>query len=200
MPQNAGQQRKQTTCETRCLDIRDLKRERVLSATYPMRISWSERGKTTVSVNLQCHENQHLRLCQVEVSNGESGISEQRIPIAWTPCNYGNQRPWFCCPAATCGKRAAILYLDAESELFLCRHCCNLAYETQRETEQERLYRKRTKYARKLGRLRTSPHIPHFKPRYMHQKTWDRLTYLCNAYQFKALCIGLPEGWLADRK
>jgi hypothetical protein len=198
MPLNAGQQRKKTTCETLQLDVRHLQSERALSADCARRITWSGRGKTTESVRVQCHESQYLRLYQSEASNGASRVVDQKIHLAWTSCHYGKQRPWFCCPTSTCDKRAAILYLETESGLFLCRGCCNLVYETQRESKQDRLYRKRTQYARKLGRPRTSPHLPHPKPRYMHQRTWDRLTYLLNAYQLKALCVGLPEGWLAE--
>lgn len=200
MPLNAGQQRKKTTCETLQLDIRHLQSERALLADYPRRITWNRYSSSEVSAKMLSHKNQHLQLYQSEASNGASGIVEQFIQLSWTPCNYGNQRPWFRCPVTTCDKLAAILYLDTRSGVFLCRRCCNLAYESQRECEQVRLYSKRSHYARKLGRPRTSPHLPHPKPRYMHQRTWDRLTYLCNAYQLKALCIGLPEGWLANRQ
>lgn len=199
MSYKTAKQRKKTTYETRDLDISFLKRERVLSTPYTMRIRWNAHSASEAIVNVICHENQFLRLFPNEASNNPSWVADQFILLSWTTCHYGKQRPWFCCPAATCDKRAAILYLDAGSGLFLCRRCCNLAYETQRESEQDRLYRKRTKYARKLGRLRTSPHIPHFKLRYMHQRTYDRLTYLLNAYQFKALCIGVPEAWFRDR-
>jgi hypothetical protein len=57
-----------------------------------------------------------------------------KAPISWTPCNYGGKRPWFKCPG--CGRRAAKLYLV--SRYFLCRHCNNLAYSSQRESKQMR--------------------------------------------------------------
>jgi hypothetical protein len=57
-----------------------------------------------------------------------------KVPLYWTPCNYGGKRPWFSCPG--CGRRVAKLYL--ESRYFLCRHCSNLAYSSQREDKQMR--------------------------------------------------------------
>ena len=57
-----------------------------------------------------------------------------KIPLSWTPCNYGGKSPWFSCPG--CRKRVAKLYL--ESRYFLCRHCSNLAYSSQREDRKMR--------------------------------------------------------------
>jgi len=57
-----------------------------------------------------------------------------KVPLSWTPCNYGGKRPWFSCP--DCGRRVAKLYV--ESLFFLCRHCNNLAYSSQREDRQMR--------------------------------------------------------------
>ncbi len=53
-----------------------------------------------------------------------------RLRLAWTPCNYGGSRPWFLCPGAGCGRRAAILYGPASPPL--CRLCLGLAYASQR--------------------------------------------------------------------
>jgi len=50
--------------------------------------------------------------------------------LAWTPCNFGGARPWFICPGVGCGRRVAILYRLEPGQL-LCRHCCDLTYESQ---------------------------------------------------------------------
>jgi hypothetical protein len=37
----------------------------------------------------------------------------QRVPVTWTPCHLGGQRPWFLCEGVQrrgCGRRTAILY------------------------------------------------------------------------------------------
>jgi len=39
---------------------------------------------------------------------------EQRVPIRWTPCRFGGQRPWFICAVLAngtyCGRNVAKLY------------------------------------------------------------------------------------------
>lgn len=53
----------------------------------------------------------------------------EMIPIAWTPCTYGGERPWFVCPR--CSQRVAKLYV--RNHRILCRHCHGLAYWTTRK-------------------------------------------------------------------
>ena len=59
----------------------------------------------------------------------------QRIPIAWTTCRFGGERPWFVCPVTAegmyCGRSVNNLY--GAGRLFACRHCYQLAYASQRE-------------------------------------------------------------------
>ena len=46
--------------------------------------------------------------------SGEWEDVEEPVPLAWTPCNVGGERPRFVCPGvvngARCGRRVAILY------------------------------------------------------------------------------------------
>jgi hypothetical protein len=103
---------------------------------------------------------------------------EQIVWLTWTPCNYGGQRPWFICPNEVnghrCKRRVAVLYLA--SRYFLCRHCCQLAYQSQNETEWERARRKEEKILEKLRGTRESTELLLSKPKGMHQKTFNRLT------------------------
>ncbi|PLS86916.1 MAG: hypothetical protein CYG60_04715 [Actinobacteria bacterium] len=55
------------------------------------------------------------------------------IPLSWTRCNFGGQRPWFSCPGSGCGRRVAILY--GPTLPLLCRVCRGLAYASQRRPE-----------------------------------------------------------------
>ncbi len=56
---------------------------------------------------------------------GEWKNLEEPIPLKWTPCNFGGERPWFVCPGVVngvaCGRRVAILY--GPGKYFLCRLC-----------------------------------------------------------------------------
>jgi len=47
-----------------------------------------------------------------------------------------------------CGKRVAILY---GGNTFICRHCRELAYPSQRETDYERAARRTNRIREKLG-------------------------------------------------
>jgi hypothetical protein len=88
-------------------------------------------------------------------SSGENWSDvEQSIPIAWTPCRFGGERPWFSCPSVTsngvrCRRRVAMLY--GAGRLFACRHCCGLAYASQHESSHARGLRKSQKIRMQLG-------------------------------------------------
>lgn len=61
----------------------------------------------------------------------------QDIGLTFTPCNYGNERMWFVCPA--CARRVAKLYMPdtlfrnqfgqrVHTQEWKCRNCWNLSY------------------------------------------------------------------------
>jgi hypothetical protein len=56
---------------------------------------------------------------------------DYRIPLAKTACNLGGMRYWFCCPQ--CGRRVGKIYRKPMGELFVCRVCNNLSYESRNE-------------------------------------------------------------------
>ena len=49
----------------------------------------------------------------------------QQIPIQWTRCTFGGERPWFVCP---CGERVGKLYRG--NAWLGCRHCAEATYES----------------------------------------------------------------------
>jgi len=101
----------------------------------------------------------------------------QRVPITWTDCALGGRRLWFTCPIYSngryCGRRVAKLY-DA-GDLFACRHCYGLTYQTQKENPRDRAISRVQKMRMRLG---GSPNIleqfPE-RPRGMHWWTYHRL-------------------------
>ncbi|MHC5156034.1 MAG: hypothetical protein ACYSO3_07945, partial [Planctomycetota bacterium] len=58
----------------------------------------------------------------------------QDIQITTTPCYYGGERYWFLCPAAVdgvlCEDRVGKLYLPPGAQVFGCRQCHGLTYES----------------------------------------------------------------------
>jgi len=96
------------------------------------------------------------------------------VPLSWTPCTYGGERPWFICPGEGCGKRVAKLYLNGK--YFLCRHCHDLAYSSQRTAKEFRLIEKAHRIYRRFGIVDTSDTVASkSKPKGMHQDTYDTL-------------------------
>jgi hypothetical protein len=97
--------------------------------------------------------------------------------LTWTPCRYGGQRPWFIYPGVVngrvCGRRVAILY--GAGRYFLCRHCYDLTYESQREDLPTRLISKAQKIRQRLGG--TASLVDPFpqKPKGMHWRTYSWL-------------------------
>lgn len=57
-----------------------------------------------------------------------------KVKLTKTSCHLGNYRWWFRCPNERgnriCNERVAMLYLPPGKEVFACRHCHNLTYES----------------------------------------------------------------------
>lgn len=79
-----------------------------------------------------------------EAANGRN--RNQPVAVEWMPCHFGGDHAWWRCPA--CCRRAAILY---GAEVFACRHCLKLAYESQREAPHFRALRRAQGIQGKLG-------------------------------------------------
>lgn len=103
------------------------------------------------------------------------------VQLAYTTPHYGGKRLWFICPLVTnnrlCNRRVSKLYLPSGASYFGCRHCYQLAYQSQNETDYDRLMRKAWKVQRRLqgdtkyaGNLFFTP-----RPKGMHEKTYRRL-------------------------
>ena len=96
------------------------------------------------------------------------------IQSFWTarPCNYGGERVWFLCPARGCSRRVAVVY---GGSIFACRHCYQLAYDSQREAPYSRALSRAQAIRMKLG---GSPNMAEDfpdKPKGMHWRTYDLL-------------------------
>jgi hypothetical protein len=121
---------KDTTSGYRRLDVRHWQRDGYLVAGRHFRWQWSQDGEVVAWINVNT-EADRVILSYKHRRNEEAWQSaEYPVAIEWTPCNYGGRRAWFRCPARGCGRRVAMLY---GGTIFACRHCYQLAYESQRE-------------------------------------------------------------------
>ncbi|WP_459918681.1 hypothetical protein [Desulfocicer niacini] len=150
------------------LDIRRLHRADCLIPGKFFSWCWSIGGREYASIGAEAREDHVL----LKYTHRKSESVEQKIPLDWTPCNYGGKRPWWRCPH--CGRRCAVIY--GAGKHFSCRVCYGLAYTSTCETDRDRLFSKADKLWKKIGAKQGAANpLPIFKPKGMHQKTWDRI-------------------------
>src|SRR4030095_12888048 len=115
-----------TTVEScRSIDVLDWHRRGYLRSPQWFSWAWTRDGERVASINVES-QPQSVPLKYRSHSYGEDGSDvEQRIAIAWTPCRFGGDRPWFVCSVSSsgvyCGRRLIKLY--GAGRLFACPHC-----------------------------------------------------------------------------
>lgn len=172
------------------LDINWLNRKGYLSAGSIGNVSWSRNGEPAGSIFFRTAGNTIILEYKSRSYSSDWESVSERISLDWTRCNYGGLRPWFICPH--CHRRVGKLY--GAGKYFLCRHCYNLAYESQREPPRDRGLTKAQNIRNKLGGSMNmfEPFPP--KPKGMHWKTYSHL-YM--KYQHaEAKCYAALAGWL----
>ena len=86
------------------------------------------------------------------------------VSLGNTPCHFGGQRVWFCCPV--CMAHVANLYF--RSRQFACRRCQRLAYRVENLNRVQRLWAASVRIERRLG-------DDLGRPKGMHQATYMTL-------------------------
>ena len=97
---------------------------------------------------------------------------EYPVYLEWTNCTLGGRRPWFLCPAKDAG---GAWQFSLVASIFACRHCQKLAYECQRETDDDRAARRADTIRRRLGWGAGIANPEGGKPKGMHWRTFVRL-------------------------
>jgi hypothetical protein len=133
-------------------------------------LHWVREGEKIGTMNVRAEADQVHLFYQVQISGGPQEVNET-VRIARRPCRLVGARPYFICPGAVkgthCGRRVCKLYLAGRH--FLCRHCYDLAYASQREGPQDRRLRRVHKLRQRLGG------DSYTKPKGMWQRTYERL-------------------------
>jgi hypothetical protein len=132
--------KKTTTDECRSVDVRYLYKNDLLKHDHWFSLCWSRAGRETGSISGVVYRDRVILSYRhrVGIGGGWEDV-EEPVPLEWTPCNFGGERPWFVCPGVACGRRVAVLY--GAGKYFLCRHCYDLRYESQREDKGDRALR-----------------------------------------------------------
>ena len=146
--------KKTTTGECHSVDVRYLYREGLLASGRWFTLRWSRAGSETGSIRgAVIEEGKPERVVLTyrhrRGPGGEWEDVREPVPLTWTGCNFGGERPWFVRPGAGCGRRVALLYRPGR--YFLCRHCYDLTYESQRENAMYRALHKAQAIRDRLG-------------------------------------------------
>lgn len=163
---------KDTTEDSIPLDIRRLHRAGMLKPGRSFQWEWTINDKPIAGIDVRV-KVQHVVLAYRHRPRGDVDWQdvEQPIYLDHTSCAFGGTRPWWLCPS--CGRRVAVLY--GPGRLYACRHCCELAYSSQRETISDRAMRRADKIRRQLGWPIGIGNPKGSKPRGMHWRTFERL-------------------------
>jgi hypothetical protein len=193
---------KKTTVEgCHSLDVRRLHREGLLKPGYRFSWFWSRAGRQTASIAgvvLGSSRPERVVLLFRHRSGPGSGWEDAQQPVAleWTPCNFGGERPWFICSGVLngvrCGRRVAVLY--GLGKWFLCRHCYDLSYQSQREDKTHRALRRAQNIRQRLGGSANMTKPFPEKPKGMHQETYMRMFWEHHEAEMEQLA-GMRE-WL----
>ena len=187
--------KKTTTDECHGLDIRDLYRDGLLKPGSWFSWRWLRGDRETGSIRGFVYQDK-LVLSYRSKLGGEWEDVKEPVPLEWTPCNFGGERPWFVCPGVVngvaCGRRVAVLY--GPGKYFLCRHCYDLRYESQREDKSHRALRRAQKIRHQLGGSANMMEPFPDKPKGMHHHTYMKLFWEHHEAEMEHLA-GMRE-WL----
>jgi hypothetical protein len=169
---------RETTEETKRIDIRWLRKQGFLKPNSGGTLSWDCGGEPSGWIRYSMFDNRMELRYRIRLNGGDWQDVNQTVWFDETECNYGGCRKWFICPH--CGRRVALLY--GAQRLFLCRKCSDLVYASQMESDLDRLSRKARKVRQKLDIGNHDLFDPEalfdyvvWKPKGMHQTTFDRL-------------------------
>jgi hypothetical protein len=121
MARRAGSSR--VTCES-CLpiDIRDWRRRGFLRVGLEFPVFWNQAGKLCGYMSVHIEHKAAVLFFHSQFSGDiERRQIEQRVPIVWTACFLGGQRPWFQCTVYS-GNQPAV----AASRYFTALVTCSL--------------------------------------------------------------------------
>lgn len=163
---------KSTTDDYRTLDVRRWAREGMLRPGYQGGWHWTRDGETVASIQMRAEQGRVILTYRHRHAGKDWQDEHYPVRLAWTPCPFGGQRPWFRCPALGCGRRVAILYCGG---IFACRHCHQLAYASAREDVGGRATRRADRLRARLGWAPGILNGKGDKPKGMHWRTFNRL-------------------------
>src|SRR5690242_14686203 len=99
---------------TRSLHVMRLARTGIFASTELARWQWTYRDGTCATIEIGGGRGHIVLRYRYKSYARDWETVEQRVPIRWTRCRFGGQRPWFICAVRTngtyCGRNVAKLY------------------------------------------------------------------------------------------
>jgi len=182
------------TDDMRFLDVRMLQSEGLLIPGNTFGRNWMHRGQKVASILIGVLDDRVL-LCYQQSWRGAPWTKcLNTVMLSWTECHFGGKRPWWQCPA--CGRRVALLFSGRGN--YACRHCFQLDYRSQRETQEDLAARRANRVRQRLGWPKGILNPTGGKPKGMHWDTYYRLLDQHNRHSGQALAgiarsLGLIE-------
>ncbi len=186
-----GQRGKDTTSDYRALDVRRLQRDGLLSPGRLFGWNWTLDGETVASIQVRAETDRIVLNYRHKSGGSDWQPMDYPVRLDWTNCTLGGRRAWLLCPARGCGRRVALLYIGGAG-IFACRHCYKLAYQCQRETDDDRAMRRADNIRGRLGWEAGIANPEGDKPKGMHWRTFERLKAEHDAFA-NASWMGMAE-------
>jgi hypothetical protein len=166
------------TCESQlAIDVRRWHRTGHIGSGMWFSCSWTRDGEPCGNIHAQASKYSVTLAYRIRQFDGDWESVRQTVPIVWTGCPFGGERPWFKCvtyaDGVYCGRRVAKLY--AAGRLFACRHCYRLAFSSQHESASYRGIAQAQKIRVRLGGSGSLDEPFPSKPKGMHWRTYERL-------------------------
>ena len=177
------------------LDVRYLSRHGLLGIGSTCSLSWTASdGENLASVKVHVNPSLVIVAYRYRGPGGEGKDVEEHLQLTWTDCTFG-RRTWFVCPGVVqgviCGRRVAKLYLNGV--YFLCRSCCDLVYQTQRGSRDDRLRLKAQRIRLRLGGSHSFGDPFPLKPKHMHWATYRKLRRKADDAEYQSLIAMEPS-------
>jgi len=94
-----------------------------------------------------------VKISRLNLATGQQQVivREKKVDLTWTNCNYGDQRPWFCCPLTYRSSQLSKVHRPLLQNDRLCRRL------------------------KGQGQVIMGQTIPPMKPKGMHYQSYERL-------------------------
>jgi hypothetical protein len=146
------------------IDVRDIARRGHIDRSAAFSWRWTRGDEPMGNIGITVQARTALTLTYCITQAGQAQNFAERVALTYTPCHFGQSRPWLLCPR--CGHRVAKLYM--RSARFACRCCQRVAYASQSQDALDRLWGRQHKMEAKLREYWQ-------RPKGMRQRTYDRL-------------------------